>query len=88
MEAVLKTLYSLSVRSVLVEGGAETHASFLKEKLADELALFIAPKIFGGPAPGWVGGTGISSPHKAWMVRNTRIEKLGGDYLMTASLKE
>jgi diaminohydroxyphosphoribosylaminopyrimidine deaminase/5-amino-6-(5-phosphoribosylamino)uracil reductase len=88
LEAVLKTLYSLSVRSVLVEGGAEIHASFLKEKLADELALFIAPKIFGGPAPGWVGGTGVLSPPKAWMVRTTRIEKLGGDYLMTAGLKE
>jgi diaminohydroxyphosphoribosylaminopyrimidine deaminase/5-amino-6-(5-phosphoribosylamino)uracil reductase len=86
LEAVLKTLYSLSIRSVLVEGGAETHASFLKEKLADELALFIAPKIFGGSAPGWVGGVGILNPYQAWMVRHTHVEKLGEDYLLTARL--
>jgi diaminohydroxyphosphoribosylaminopyrimidine deaminase/5-amino-6-(5-phosphoribosylamino)uracil reductase len=88
LEAVLKTLYSLSVRSVLVEGGAEIHASFLKLKLADELALFIAPKIFGGPAPGWVGGAGALNPSKAWMARNIDIEKLGEDYLLTARLRE
>lgn len=88
LEAVLKTLYSLSIRSVLVEGGAETHASFLKEKLADELVLFIAPKIFGGPSPGWVGGDGILNPSKAWMVRNTYVEKLGEDYLLTACLRK
>jgi diaminohydroxyphosphoribosylaminopyrimidine deaminase / 5-amino-6-(5-phosphoribosylamino)uracil reductase len=88
LEAVLKTLYSLSVRSVLVEGGAEVHASFLREKLADELALFIAPKIFGGPAPGWVGGTGILNPSKAWTALHTNVEKLGGDYLLTARLRK
>jgi diaminohydroxyphosphoribosylaminopyrimidine deaminase/5-amino-6-(5-phosphoribosylamino)uracil reductase len=88
LEAVLKQLYSLSVRSVLVEGGAQIHASFLKEKLADELVLFIAPKIFGGPAPGWVGGTGVLNPSKAWTTQNTSIEKLGEDYLLTASLRK
>jgi diaminohydroxyphosphoribosylaminopyrimidine deaminase / 5-amino-6-(5-phosphoribosylamino)uracil reductase len=88
LEAVLKILHSLSVRSVLVEGGAEVHASFLKAKLADELALFVAPKIFGGPAPGWVGGTGILNPSKACMTYHTNIEKLGEDYLLTARLRE
>ncbi len=88
LEAVLKKLYSLSVRSVLVEGGAEIHASFLKEKLADELALFIAPKIFGGSAQGWVGGTGVSDPARAWMAWHTSFEKMGEDYLLTACLRK
>jgi diaminohydroxyphosphoribosylaminopyrimidine deaminase/5-amino-6-(5-phosphoribosylamino)uracil reductase len=88
LKAVLKKLYSLSIRSVLVEGGAEVHASFLKEKFADELALFIAPKIFGGPAPGWVGGTGVLNPSKAWMTQNTSVERMGEDYLLTAHLRK
>jgi diaminohydroxyphosphoribosylaminopyrimidine deaminase/5-amino-6-(5-phosphoribosylamino)uracil reductase len=88
LEAVLKVLQSLSVRSLLVEGGAEVHASFLKEKLADELALFIAPKIFGGSAPGWVGGSGVLTPDKAWQAKKTKIEKLGEDYLLTAHLRD
>jgi len=88
LEAVLKVLHSLSVRSLLVEGGAEVHASFIRRKLADELSLFMAPKLFGGPAPGWVGGAGVGSPDKAWKVWHTAIEKLGEDYLFTARLRE
>ena len=88
LEAVLKTLQLLSIRSLLVEGGADVHASFLKEKLADELALFIAPKIFGGPASGWVGGTGVARPDLAWIARDTKIEKMGEDFLLTARLRK
>jgi len=88
LEAVLKTLYTLPVRSLLVEGGAEVHASFLKEKLADELALFIAPKIFGGHSVGWVGGAGVLNPGQAWQAKLINIEKLDGDFLITARLKE
>jgi diaminohydroxyphosphoribosylaminopyrimidine deaminase/5-amino-6-(5-phosphoribosylamino)uracil reductase len=87
LEAVLKVLQSLSVRSLLVEGGAEVHASFLEEKLADELALFAAPKLFGGSGHGWVGGQGVLTPDKAWRVKETHIEKIGDDYLITASLR-
>ena len=46
---------------MLVEGGGEIHASFLAQRLADEVVLYIAPKVVGGPAPSWVGGKGIAS---------------------------
>lgn len=86
LKAVLKVLSSLSARSVLVEGGAEVHGSFLKDGLADELALFIAPKIFGGPGPGWAGGSGVLSPESAWKARSVKVEQVGGDHLLTAKL--
>ncbi len=88
LKAVLKVLSALSVRSVLVEGGAEVHGSFLKEGLADELALFMAPKLFGGPSPGWVGGPGVLSPETAWKAKAVKVEQVGGDYLLTAKLGE
>lgn len=47
------------ILSVLVEGGGEVHASLLASGLADEVVLYIAPKLVGGPAPSWVGGKGI-----------------------------
>jgi diaminohydroxyphosphoribosylaminopyrimidine deaminase/5-amino-6-(5-phosphoribosylamino)uracil reductase len=47
--------------SVLVEGGGEVHASFLDARYADELILYIAPKVVGGPARSWVGGKGLAS---------------------------
>jgi diaminohydroxyphosphoribosylaminopyrimidine deaminase/5-amino-6-(5-phosphoribosylamino)uracil reductase len=47
--------------SVLVEGGGEVHASFLAARLADEVILYVAPKVVGGPAPSWVGGKGLGT---------------------------
>jgi diaminohydroxyphosphoribosylaminopyrimidine deaminase/5-amino-6-(5-phosphoribosylamino)uracil reductase len=46
--------------SVLVEGGGVIHAALLAADLADELVLYLAPKLVGGPAPSWVGGDGIA----------------------------
>jgi diaminohydroxyphosphoribosylaminopyrimidine deaminase/5-amino-6-(5-phosphoribosylamino)uracil reductase len=50
-----------NIYSVLVEGGAEVHAYLLEHRIADELVLYIAPKVVGGPAKSWVGGKGLAS---------------------------
>jgi diaminohydroxyphosphoribosylaminopyrimidine deaminase/5-amino-6-(5-phosphoribosylamino)uracil reductase len=49
------------VTSVLVEGGGEVHAAFLEARFADEVILYVAPKVVGGPAPSWVGGNGLGT---------------------------
>ena len=49
------------VTSVLVEGGGEIHAYMLERGLADEIVLYVAPKVVGGPARSWVGGEGLAS---------------------------
>ncbi|NVB81038.1 MAG: bifunctional diaminohydroxyphosphoribosylaminopyrimidine deaminase/5-amino-6-(5-phosphoribosylamino)uracil reductase RibD [Kofleriaceae bacterium] len=54
------------ILSVLVEGGGEVHASLLASGLADEVVLYIAPKLVGGPAPSWVGGKGIRKLAEAY----------------------
>jgi len=52
LHALCNYLAEKNVTSVLVEGGAEVHRSFLKSGLVDKVAYFIAPKIFGdGVAP-------------------------------------
>ena len=53
-----KDLGLQKVLSVLVEGGGQVHASFLTERFADDVILYIAPKVVGGPAPSWGGGKG------------------------------
>lgn len=50
-----------AITSVLVEGGGEVHASFLQAGYADEVIVYVAPKIVGGPAPSWVGGKGVAT---------------------------
>jgi diaminohydroxyphosphoribosylaminopyrimidine deaminase/5-amino-6-(5-phosphoribosylamino)uracil reductase len=83
LRAVLKILTAVGARSLLVEGGGEIHASFIREKLADEALLFIAPKILGGKAPTWVGGTGVANISRAASLRDVLVEPLGHDFLLT-----
>ena len=54
-------LADAGITSVLVEGGGEIHAYMLERRLADELVIYVAPKIVGGPAKSWVGGKGLAS---------------------------
>ena len=56
-----KMLADIGIMSVLVEGGGEIHAYWLAHGLADELVIYIAPKVVGGPAKSWVGGKGLAS---------------------------
>jgi len=54
-------LADAGIASVLVEGGGELHAYLLQHGLADELVIYVAPKVVGGPAKSWVGGKGLAS---------------------------
>lgn len=47
---LLDELSKRSITQLLVEGGATLIASFLKENLADEICVYIAPKILGAQA--------------------------------------
>lgn len=80
-----KQLAEAKICSVLVEGGAELHASLLERGLADELVLYLAPKVVGGPARSWVGGEGFASLAAArGFVFDHQIHHLGGDLKLTA----
>ncbi len=43
------------VPQVLVEGGPRVLASFLREGLADEICVYIAPKILGADGTAFIG---------------------------------
>src|SRR5712671_7612085 len=58
LKDLLERLAGRGLTSVLVEGGAAIHGSFLTGRLWDELYLFIAPKVAGGNAPSWAGFPG------------------------------
>jgi len=78
-------LADAGITSVLVEGGGEIHAYLLERRLADQLVIYVAPKIVGGPAKSWVGGKGLASltsAHK--FVFDGNPVDLGGDLRLTA----
>jgi diaminohydroxyphosphoribosylaminopyrimidine deaminase/5-amino-6-(5-phosphoribosylamino)uracil reductase len=81
----MKTLYREGICSLLVEGGAELTASFIKEKMVDQFYLFVAGKIIGSSkAPSWSGETGISKLKEVPRLNFDRLEKLGEDLLIVA----
>ena len=73
------------VRSLMVEGGGETAASFLESGLISEVFMFIAPVIVGGrDAPLAVGGRGFCSPDdlNRMSLQNWNVQTCGQDILM------
>ncbi|TMQ14257.1 MAG: bifunctional diaminohydroxyphosphoribosylaminopyrimidine deaminase/5-amino-6-(5-phosphoribosylamino)uracil reductase RibD [Deltaproteobacteria bacterium] len=61
LSALAHRLGKAGITSVLVEGGGEIHAYMLERGLADEIVIYLAPKVVGGPAKSWVGGKGLAS---------------------------
>ena len=47
LKYLLKQLSKRGIAQVLVEGGAKVITSFLKQRLADEIVIYIAPKVLG-----------------------------------------
>jgi diaminohydroxyphosphoribosylaminopyrimidine deaminase/5-amino-6-(5-phosphoribosylamino)uracil reductase len=47
LKSVLKEIAKLQISSILVEGGSKIYSSFLKQKLFDDIILFVSPKILG-----------------------------------------
>jgi diaminohydroxyphosphoribosylaminopyrimidine deaminase/5-amino-6-(5-phosphoribosylamino)uracil reductase len=66
LHELARQLGAAGVTSVLVEGGGEIHAYMLEHRLADELCIYVAPKVVGGPAKSWVGGKGLASLTSAY----------------------
>jgi diaminohydroxyphosphoribosylaminopyrimidine deaminase/5-amino-6-(5-phosphoribosylamino)uracil reductase len=69
------------VDHLLVEGGAETAAAFLREDLVDRLLLYRAPILIGTgkAALGGLGLADLASAHGRWRLTDTRM--LGSDRL-------
>jgi len=52
---LLEQLGKRGVAQVLVEGGPCVLAAFLRERLADEVCVYISPKILGAEGAAWIG---------------------------------
>jgi diaminohydroxyphosphoribosylaminopyrimidine deaminase/5-amino-6-(5-phosphoribosylamino)uracil reductase len=80
-----KRLADAGILSILAEGGGEIHAYLLEQGLADEVVLYLAPKVVGGPAKSWVGGAGLASLDAAYKLKFDRDPiDLAGDLRITA----
>ena len=81
--AVLADLYQRGIRSVLVEGGGEVHASFVRSGLYDRVGIDCAPLLIGGKsAPGPLGGEGFPSLAGAARLERIETRQRGGDVIL------
>jgi diaminohydroxyphosphoribosylaminopyrimidine deaminase/5-amino-6-(5-phosphoribosylamino)uracil reductase len=86
--AVLADLHRRGVRSVLVEGGGEVHASFASAGLFDRVGIDCAPLLIGGrSAPGPLGGEGFPSLAGAARLEGLEVRRRGGDLILTGYRK-
>ena len=85
---ILSELHKLGLKSLLVEGGSFTYASFLKSGAVDRLVLFVGPKIIGGQqALSWCGELGVDRLNQAIQIEINSITAVGEDWLIDAKIK-
>jgi len=73
-------------QQLLVEGGPLTIASFLKQNLADEIVIYIAPKILAARGKADISEQ-ISELTRALNFNHVEIRLLGGDVRISTVLK-
>ncbi|MDH4321841.1 MAG: bifunctional diaminohydroxyphosphoribosylaminopyrimidine deaminase/5-amino-6-(5-phosphoribosylamino)uracil reductase RibD [Desulfobulbaceae bacterium] len=79
LTAVLRELGRAQMNSVLVEGGGVVHGAFLRQRLVDEVNLYVAPCLIGGDGMPVVGGLGVDTVQDAPRLKTMRTRRYGGD---------
>lgn len=85
LDDLLRHLVDRRIGSILVEGGATVVTSFLKRRLVDRMAVFIAPKIVGRGTDA-IGELGIVSMESALTFARHSSTNLGSDLLFDGTI--
>jgi diaminohydroxyphosphoribosylaminopyrimidine deaminase/5-amino-6-(5-phosphoribosylamino)uracil reductase len=84
LPAQLGALAERGFRSLFVEGGPTLASAFLAAGLADEVLVYLAPALLGGPRLA-VGDLGVPSIADALRFDFAAVERLGDDLLVVAN---
>lgn len=84
LSADLAALGALGFTSVFVEGGPHIVSSLLRDGLVDEILVYIAPALLGGPRLA-VGDLGIQTMSDIARLEFGHTEALGSDLLIIAT---
>ena len=83
----VQALGSMGLSSMLVEGGGELNAAFLREGLVKRVCLYVAPTLLGGQqTKGLLGGRSPRQLAEILPVSNLHVESLGEDVLITGDV--
>ncbi|MET0783379.1 MAG: bifunctional diaminohydroxyphosphoribosylaminopyrimidine deaminase/5-amino-6-(5-phosphoribosylamino)uracil reductase RibD [Leifsonia flava] len=87
LAAELRALHARGIRSLFIEGGPTLASAFIAAGLADEVLVYLAPAILGGPRTA-IGDVGITTIDGALRLSIESVETLGDDLLVVATLKK
>lgn len=80
---LIEKLGEMEITSVLIEGGSSLNSHALEDRIVDKVIFFIAPKIIGGRESfSAVGGKTFKKLEEAYRITNTKIRRLGEDFLI------
>ncbi|NLA65136.1 MAG: riboflavin biosynthesis protein RibD [Leucobacter sp.] len=85
--AHLEALHDRGVRRLFVEGGPTVASSFIAADLVDEVLIYIAPALLGGPRLA-LGDLGIDSMPGIKRLRIIHFAQLGADLLVKAAIED
>ncbi len=83
LEAGLRDLDARGIRRLFVEGGPTLASAFLRAGFVDEVLIYLAPMLIGGPRVA-LDELGVTTMSEAHRLRIHRIETLGDDLLVVA----
>jgi diaminohydroxyphosphoribosylaminopyrimidine deaminase/5-amino-6-(5-phosphoribosylamino)uracil reductase len=82
LDEILKYLGQMGICSLLVEGGAAIHSSFLKKGLVDRVMLFVAPLFAGTAGTGLLRDFPVTGRNQAPQLKNVKYKRYGADMLI------
>ncbi len=86
LTSAMAVLLAWGVESLLVEGGAGVLTSFLRQRLADEATIEIAPQLFGDPSLCAIGRVSEAPFGKAPRLSSVTVERAGESVVVRGSL--
>jgi len=86
LRALLDELGKREILTLLVEGGGQVHGELMAAGLADEVALFVAPKLIGAGGVPLLGVDGPAKMADAWRLGAVSTRRLGDDILVVGDV--
>ena len=83
----LQELGKMGITSLMLEGGSELNAGFLREGLVNQVYLYVSPNLLGGQnAKGLIGGISPKYLAEKFAMANVCVKSFGDDFLVTGDL--
>jgi len=84
---LLRELGEKNITSILVEGGGKVIGAAIDSGLIDEMLIYVAPVIFGGPIPA-SRGKGVPSNKSALQIFQPKYRAIGSDIRISGRIRK